>query len=494
MAIKNFLNISSGSLPEGVVAHLIDVREPLINLKRGLEKRLGRDLTDYDFWLQNSQILPENTTLVDHCVQGEGLVQINVEINEELGGAVKKMNIVDVLKPADDVLGPDVGSPPPAPAPLPPPPPPVATVSSHEIPKVSAKKGRGNSSRKISESLSSSAASGSTETVTRWVVCATFRKEQERLNMPTDPSLWNRGHVGYWIKWAEKEFSTASIDISDWMNMSGKELCSLSHDLFKRKVPVDPSDLVWTHLELLRKCKFVAVAQNNEDDFDTNFKNSIQKVEAGLDVDEANIIGEGGFPQSPAKSFVLNVQSKESAIPRKTNKKPPVRLGAAKVTVMSESALGNRTGNNGQVQLWQFLLELLTEKDHREVIQWIGDEGEFKLENPEMVAQLWGTRKNKPNMNYDKLSRALRYYYEGDMISKVQGKRFVYKFVCDLKQLIGYTAAELNTLVREAEERSAKRRKETAAAAPTITVTSSGMMTRKRKQSGNNAAALYVSV
>ena len=82
---------------------------------------------------------------------------------------------------------------------------------------------------------------------------------------------------------------------------------------------------------------------------------------------------------------------------------------------MSESSPGNRTGNNGQVQLWQFLLELLTDKSHRSVIHWVGDDGEFKLENPEMVAQLWGSRKNKPNMNYEKLSRALRYYYDGDM-------------------------------------------------------------------------------
>ena len=76
-------------------------------------------------------------------------------------------------------------------------------------------------------------------------------------------------------------------------------------------------------------------------------------------------------------------------------------------------------GNNGQIQLWQFLLELLTDKDCREVIQWIGEEGEFKLNNPEMVAQMWGQRKNKPTMNYEKLSRALRYYYDGDMIAKV---------------------------------------------------------------------------
>ncbi|CAG2116388.1 unnamed protein product, partial [Medioppia subpectinata] len=107
---------------------------------------------------------------------------------------------------------------------------------------------------------------------------------------------------------------------------------------------------------------------------------------------------------------------------------------------------GNRTGNNGQIQLWQFLLELLTDADHRDCIQWIGSEGEFKLNNPEVVAQLWGLRKNKPTMNYEKLSRALRYYYDGDMIAKVHGKRFVYKFVCDLKSLIGYDAQELDRL------------------------------------------------
>lgn len=55
----------------------------------------------------------------------------------------------------------------------------------------------------------------------------------------------------------------------------------------------------------------------------------------------------------------------------------------------------------------------------------VGESGEFKLNDPELCANLWGQRKNKPAMNYEKLSRALRYYYDGDMISKVQGKRFV---------------------------------------------------------------------
>lgn len=122
---------------------------------------------------------------------------------------------------------------------------------------------------------------------------------------------------------------------------------------------------------------------------------------------------------------------------------------------------GNRSGNNGQIQLWQFLLELLTDRGSRHLIMWVGENGEFKLNDPEQVAQQWGKRKNKPAMNYEKLSRALRYYYDGDMIHKVHGKRFVYKFVCDLKNLLGYSAGELSRLVLEAEDAASDMEPET---------------------------------
>ncbi|VDQ06280.1 unnamed protein product [Trichobilharzia regenti] len=87
----------------------------------------------------------------------------------------------------------------------------------------------------------------------------------------------------------------------------------------------------------------------------------------------------------------------------------------------------------GQVELWRFLLELLTDWRYREYIYWVSDDGEFKLSNPEEVASMWGHRKNKPAMNYEKLSRALRYYYDGDMISKVSGfYRFAFTNICHL--------------------------------------------------------------
>ena len=83
---------------------------------------------------------------------------------------------------------------------------------------------------------------------------------------------------------------------------------------------------------------------------------------------------------------------------------------------------------SGQIQLWQFLLELLSDSCNASSITWEGTNGEFKLVDPDEVARRWGERKSKPNMNYDKLSRALRYYYDKNIMTKVHGKRYAYKF------------------------------------------------------------------
>uniref|UniRef100_A0A8C3TDW1 ETS domain-containing protein n=1 Tax=Chelydra serpentina TaxID=8475 RepID=A0A8C3TDW1_CHESE len=80
------------------------------------------------------------------------------------------------------------------------------------------------------------------------------------------------------------------------------------------------------------------------------------------------------------------------------------------------------------IQLWQFLLELLSDRGNAGCIAWEGANGEFKLTDPDEVARRWGERKSKPNMNYDKLSRALRYYYDKSIMTKVHGKRYAYKF------------------------------------------------------------------
>ncbi|XP_057243958.1 ETS domain-containing transcription factor ERF-like [Malurus melanocephalus] len=104
----------------------------------------------------------------------------------------------------------------------------------------------------------------------------------------------------------------------------------------------------------------------------------------------------------------------------------------------AESSPGSR-----QIQLWHFILELLRQEQYREVIAWQGDYGEFVIKDPDEVARLWGVRKCKPHMNYDKLSRALRYYYNKRILHKTKGKRFTYKFNFSKVVLVNYPLLEL---------------------------------------------------
>lgn len=101
---------------------------------------------------------------------------------------------------------------------------------------------------------------------------------------------------------------------------------------------------------------------------------------------------------------------------------------------------------DNSVTLWQFLLQLLLDSNNEQLICWTNEEGEFKLLQAEEVARLWGARKNKPNMNYDKLSRALRYYYDKNIIKKVNGQKFVYRFVSYPDILKGDVAAKTDAV------------------------------------------------
>eukprot|EP00800_Vazella_pourtalesii_P003840 TRINITY_DN1403_c0_g1_i1.p1 TRINITY_DN1403_c0_g1~~TRINITY_DN1403_c0_g1_i1.p1 ORF type:complete len:286 (+),score=65.16 TRINITY_DN1403_c0_g1_i1:467-1324(+) len=92
-------------------------------------------------------------------------------------------------------------------------------------------------------------------------------------------------------------------------------------------------------------------------------------------------------------------------------------------------------------QLWKYLYQLLQDETHKKVICWSDNaknQFEFKLLEPEEVATLWGKEKGKLNMNYDKLSRSLRFYYQKNLIQKVSGDHYVYRFPINPENLIKY--------------------------------------------------------
>ncbi|XP_028854854.1 ETS-related transcription factor Elf-3 [Denticeps clupeoides] len=80
--------------------------------------------------------------------------------------------------------------------------------------------------------------------------------------------------------------------------------------------------------------------------------------------------------------------------------------------------------------LWEFIRDILLHPEQNQgLMKWEDRrDGIFKFLKSEAVAQLWGQKKKNSSMTYEKLSRAMRYYYKRDILERVDGRRLVYKF------------------------------------------------------------------
>lgn len=333
-----------------IICVYMDIQLPIETLKVLLHEKTKKDLSGYEVWLQNVQMLEPFKTLVDQCVKGEGLVQVNAQI---LDGP-KRINIADVVKPTEEVvnamkneqgLGLETD----------------VVMNDMEHGANSNDSSNGNwfhsflvcvliltffyYSKQFSINLNFAVSNRHAvvpslnddddeeevnQEFVNWVVDKKFLAVKKHQNIPDDPKNWAEDHVQVWLKWAIHQFGLR-LQEGDW-RMTGRELCELSLHDFQKKIPRDPGNKFWTHLELLRKCQFIAIpgdpkSANEEDEEVTSIEN----------IREKNAI------------FKRNAKVIGRTI------KPSKAIGSIDSTIietLSPSNQGNRTGNNGQIQLW----------------------------------------------------------------------------------------------------------------------------------------------
>ena len=81
------------------------------------------------------------------------------------------------------------------------------------------------------------------------------------------------------------------------------------------------------------------------------------------------------------------------------------------------------------VLLWEFMTDILSKPDKFcDVIKWEDEKRlSFRVIDTGRFAQLWGAQKRKPGMTYEKLSRAIRYYYTLGIMKKVSNQKLTYR-------------------------------------------------------------------
>ncbi|XP_065070980.1 ETS-related transcription factor Elf-4-like [Rhopilema esculentum] len=144
--------------------------------------------------------------------------------------------------------------------------------------------------------------------------------------------------------------------------------------------------------------------------------------------DEVKVEVKANFREIARKRKRLNSISSDSDQSEDFAKDTTSKKKSGKSKTRTEN--DGKNGNFKPKQLYQFLMDLLRDEDYSpQFIEWVSrDEKVFRLVDSAAVARMWGECKNRENMTYEKMSRALRYYYENGILERVPNCRLHYRF------------------------------------------------------------------
>ncbi|XP_055131914.1 ETS-related transcription factor Elf-2 isoform X4 [Symphalangus syndactylus] len=154
---------------------------------------------------------------------------------------------------------------------------------------------------------------------------------------------------------------------------------------------------------------------------------TIEAAEALLHMESPTCLRDSRSPEFIHAAMRPDVIT-ETVVEVSTEESEPMDTSPIPTSPDNHEPMKKKKGNT--TYLWEFLLDLLQDKNTcPRYIKWTQREkGIFKLVDSKAVSKLWGKHKNKPDMNYETMGRALRYYYQRGILAKVEGQRLVYQF------------------------------------------------------------------
>ncbi|XP_020785678.2 transcription factor ETV7 [Boleophthalmus pectinirostris] len=261
-----------------------------------------------------------------------------------------------------------------------------------------------------------------------------------------NPSLWDKEDVALWLVWAQKEYSLRPLEKGHF-EMNGRALCLLTKEDFRRRCP-SSGDVLYEILQCVKqqRRKACETPQMPKTCNATQIQSPVCSLISSHSTQPAPAIPDPSStitapPQCSLRDPPLIVyqphtpltQNNESTIKaeRSLNNSPdpePLNLSSRK---RPRSPIQAANGRIPECRLlWDYVYQLLCDERYQEYIRWEDpDSLVFRVVDPNGLARLWGNHKNRDNMTYEKMSRALRHYYKLNIIKKERGQKLLFRFL-----------------------------------------------------------------
>ncbi|XP_034114703.1 DNA-binding protein D-ETS-4 isoform X1 [Drosophila albomicans] len=238
------------------------------------------------------------------------------------------------------------------------------------------------------------------------------------LQISQDPNAWTSAQVHAWLRSTLAQFKLPpALNLELQFSEDGAALALLSEEEFMRRLPESGSTL-HAQLEIWKMAYADQLGNNHATTAIENAQPS-QNMWPTLDYPAQTSLEHEDSEDDDDMEVSVTPATVAATATATSTATPPKRTA------------GTRNGGGSHIHLWQFLKELLSAPQvNGTAIRWIDrSKGIFKIEDSVRVAKLWGRRKNRPAMNYDKLSRSIRQYYKKGIMKKTErSQRLVYQF------------------------------------------------------------------